>query len=68
MNNIQRISFCEERNELILTIIGLTLTGILSAKTAGSKILAPTLRVIVGGCIGMAITAGIGQALHLSGI
>ena len=50
------------------TIIGLTLTGILSAKTAGSKILAPTLRVIVGGCIGMAITAGIGQALHLSGI
>jgi len=26
MNNIQRISFCEERNELILTIIGLTLS------------------------------------------
>lgn len=50
------------------TILGLTLTGILSAKTSGSKVLVPTLRVILGGCIGMAITAGIGQALHLSGI
>jgi VIT1/CCC1 family predicted Fe2+/Mn2+ transporter len=50
------------------TVIGLVFTGIVSAKTAGSKILAPTLRVILGGCIGMAITAGIGQALHLSGI
>ncbi len=50
------------------TVMGLVFTGILSAKTAGSKILAPTLRVILGGCIGMAVTAGIGQALHLSGI
>lgn len=50
------------------TFIGLIFTGIVSAKTAGSKILAPTLRVILGGCLGMAITAGIGQALHLSGI
>jgi len=49
-------------------IIGLVITGVASARTAGSKILAPTLRVILGGCIGMAITAGIGQALHLSGI
>jgi hypothetical protein len=46
----------------------LIFTGIVSAKTAGSKVLAPTLRVILGGCFGMAITAGIGQALHLSGI
>lgn len=50
------------------TILGLTITGVLSAKTAGSKVLAPTVRVILGGCIGMAITAAIGQALHLSGI
>ena len=50
------------------TVIGLFFTGIISAKTAGSKILAPTLRVILGGCIGMAITAGIGQILHVSGI
>jgi VIT1/CCC1 family predicted Fe2+/Mn2+ transporter len=50
------------------TILGLVITGVLSAKTAGSKVLTPTIRVILGGCLGMAITAGIGQALHLSGI
>jgi VIT1/CCC1 family predicted Fe2+/Mn2+ transporter len=50
------------------TVLGLVATGIISAKTAGSKILTPTLRVIGGGCLGMAITAGIGQALHISGI
>ena len=50
------------------TIIGLVFTGILSARTAGSKLLIPTIRVILGGCLGMAITAGIGQLLHISGI
>ena len=50
------------------TLIGLTFTGILSARIAGSKLLTPTVRVIAGGCLGMAITAGIGQALHISGI
>ena len=50
------------------TMVGLVVTGIVSAKTAGSKILIPTLRVIGGGCLGMAITAGIGQILHVSGI
>ena len=53
---------------IIFTIIGLIFTGIISAKTAGSKLLIPTLRVIGGGCLGMAITAGIGQILHVSGI
>ena len=50
------------------TLVGLLATGIISAKTAGSKILIPTLRVMAGGCLGMAITAGIGQLLHVSGI
>jgi len=49
-------------------IVGLLVTGIVSARTAGSKLLIPTLRVVAGGCLGMAITAGIGQALHISGI
>ena len=53
---------------VIFTIAGLVVTGIVSAKTAGSKVLVPTIRVIVGGCIGMAITAGIGQIVHISGI
>jgi VIT1/CCC1 family predicted Fe2+/Mn2+ transporter len=50
------------------TIFGLVGAGIVSAKTAGSKLLIPTLRVVAGGCLGMAITAGIGQLLHVSGI
>jgi VIT1/CCC1 family predicted Fe2+/Mn2+ transporter len=50
------------------TVVGLIATGIISARTAGSKILIPTLRVIAGGVLGMAITAGIGQLLHVSGI
>jgi len=49
-------------------IVGLVITGIMGAKTSGSPVLAPTLRVVIGGCIGMAITAGIGSLVHLSGI
>jgi VIT1/CCC1 family predicted Fe2+/Mn2+ transporter len=50
------------------TVMGLVITGILSARTAGSKVLVPTLRVIIGGCLGMLITAGIGKIAHISGI
>ena len=50
------------------TLAGLLLTGVVSAKTAGSKILSPTLRVLIGGSLGMAITAGIGKIAHISGI
>lgn len=49
-------------------IVGLILTGVMGAKTSGSPVLAPTLRVVIGGCLGMAITAGIGALVHLSGI
>jgi VIT1/CCC1 family predicted Fe2+/Mn2+ transporter len=47
---------------------GLVVTGVVSARTSGSPVLTPTLRVVLGGCIGMAITAGIGSLVHLSGI
>jgi len=50
------------------TVVGLLLTGILSARTAGSKLLVPTVRVIIGGCLGMLITAGIGKIAQISGI
>ena len=50
------------------TMLGLLMTGIVSARTSGSKVLAPTIRVMIGGCLGMAITAGIGQLAHVSGI
>lgn len=48
------------------TMAGLAIAGAIGAKTAGSKLLIPTLRVLVGGCLGMAITAGIGQLFHVS--
>lgn len=50
------------------TIGGLMLTGIVSAKTAGAKVRATTLRVIIGGSLGMLITAGIGQIVRVAGI
>ena len=50
------------------TLLGLLMTGILSARTSGAAVLKPTVRVMIGGCLGMAITAGIGNLAHLSGI
>ena len=50
------------------TMAGLLATGIISARTAGSRVFIPTVRVMIGGCLGMAITAGIGQLAHVSGI
>ena len=50
------------------TLAGLVVTGVLSARIAGSAPLKPTLRVMLGGCVGMAITAVIGQLAHISGI
>ena len=50
------------------TIGGLVLTGVVSAKTAGAKVRATTLRVIIGGSLGMLITAGIGQIARVAGI
>ena len=50
------------------TLGGLILTGVVSARTAGSKLLRPTVRVLIGGSLGMAITAGIGKIAQISGI
>lgn len=50
------------------TLVGLITTGAIGARTAGSPLLKPTLRVLIGGSLGMAITAGIGNLFHLSGI
>ena len=48
------------------TLAGLLVTGILSAKTAGKAIFGPTVRVMLGGAFGMAVTAGIGRLLHIN--
>ena len=50
------------------TLFGLLATGIISARSSGAAVLKPTMRVMIGGCLGMAITAGIGNLAHLSGI
>ena len=49
-------------------LAGLLLTGIASARISGSKMLTPTIRVMLGGAVGMALTAGIGHIANLSGI
>jgi VIT1/CCC1 family predicted Fe2+/Mn2+ transporter len=46
------------------TLVGLVGAGAAGAKTAGSRLLVPTLRVLIGGSIAMAVTAGIGQIFH----
>ncbi|CAB4698483.1 MAG: VIT family protein [Actinobacteria bacterium] len=50
------------------TVVGLIGTGVLSARTAGSPYLKTTMRILIGGSLGMAITAGIGSLVHLTGI
>jgi len=50
------------------TLVGLLATGIISARSSGAPVMKPTMRVMIGGCLGMAITAGIGHFAHLSGI
>lgn len=51
-----------------VTIIGLTLAGFLSAKTAGTNIFKATARVVIGGILGMVITGAIGAFAHSVGI
>jgi VIT1/CCC1 family predicted Fe2+/Mn2+ transporter len=53
---------------IVFTLLGLIGTGVLSARTAGSPYLKTTFRILIGGSLGMAITAGIGSLVHLTGI
>ncbi len=50
------------------TILGLAGTGLISSRLSGSKAGITVLRVTIGGALGMAITAGIGSLVHLSGL
>lgn len=49
---------------VIFALIGLFSTGAISSKLAGSPFLRTVLRVLIGGGLGMAITAGIGSLVH----
>ena len=53
---------------VLFTLIGLVVSGLLSAKAAGVKYFNTTLRIVLGGCLGMIITAGIGSLTRLSGL
>jgi vacuolar iron transporter family protein len=53
---------------VLVTLLGLIGAGLISARSAGSPYIKTTLRVLIGGSLGMAITAGIGSLVHLSGI
>jgi VIT1/CCC1 family predicted Fe2+/Mn2+ transporter len=46
---------------ILITLLGLALAGLLGARAAGTPILRPALRVVVGGGTAMAITALVGQ-------
>lgn len=50
----------------IATLVALGITGALGAKLGGSPALRPTLRVLVGGALALAITFGIGALLGTS--
>ena len=51
---------------VMITIIGLLIAGIVGAKIAGTAPLRPTLRILIGGSLAMAVTAGIGQLVHMT--
>ena len=53
---------------VVFTLGGLLITGVVSARLAGSRILSPTVRVMLGGSLGMLITAGIGKLANISGL
>lgn len=53
---------------IAITILGLALAGVIGAKISGTRPLPPTLRIIIGGCLAMAVTSGIGALVHISGI
>jgi len=53
---------------VLVTILGLTLAGILGARAAGVGVRKPTLRVVLGGATAMAITACVGQVAVVAGV
>jgi len=52
---------------LFFGALGLIGTGVISARLSGSPLGRTTARVLIGGAIGTAITAGIGALVHASG-
>jgi VIT1/CCC1 family predicted Fe2+/Mn2+ transporter len=53
---------------VLFTLGGLFITGVVSGRLAGARIFIPTVRVMLGGSLGMLITAGIGKIANISGL
>ncbi|MFE3794867.1 VIT1/CCC1 transporter family protein [Nocardia tengchongensis] len=51
-----------------VTLVGLTVAGVLGAWIAGTAPTRPALRVLLGGGLAMLVTALVGQLVHVSGI
>ncbi|MGW7446594.1 VIT1/CCC1 transporter family protein [Kitasatospora sp. NPDC054795] len=51
-----------------VTLCGLALAGVLAARAAGTTVLRPALRVVIGGGLAMAITAAVGEIAQVSGV
>jgi len=53
---------------IVVTVIGLALAGVIGARISGTKPLPPTIRILIGGSLAMAVTSGIGALVHMSGL
>jgi VIT1/CCC1 family predicted Fe2+/Mn2+ transporter len=53
---------------VIVTVIGLAVAGMLGARAAGTRLLPPTIRVMLGGSAAMAVTSLIGHLAQVRGI
>ncbi|MEV7187615.1 VIT1/CCC1 transporter family protein [Kitasatospora sp. NPDC057542] len=53
---------------VVVTLCGLALAGVLGARAAGTTVLGPAARVVIGGGLAMAVTAAVGQIAHVSGV
>ncbi len=50
---------------ILFTLGGLLSTGVVSSRLTGAPVIRASLRVLIGGSLGMAITAGIGALAHI---
>jgi len=53
---------------VLVVLVALALAGSLGARLGGSPLARPTLRVVVGGALALAVTYGLGRLLNTTGI
>lgn len=53
---------------VVVALVGLAVAGVLGARFAGTAVLRPALRVVLGGGLAMLVTAAVGQLAHVSGL